>query len=120
LILTIYTEGFFNSAHFLKNYDGKCAQLHGHTWKVCVWIKGDESKCNHIGLLWDFNNLNQLIDSLDHKNLNNIIKFNPTVENITLYIYQSLKKNRPELQFKIRTYESIIKKESYCETGDFE
>ncbi len=119
LILTLYTEEFFNAAHLLEGYEGKCSQMHGHTWKISVWIRGDEAKKDQIGILWDFNNLKKIVMQLDHKYLNDVIKENPSVENITLFIYGLLKKKFPHLYFKVRIYESLLKKESYCETGDF-
>ncbi len=117
--LTLYTEGYFNAAHHLENYDGKCSQMHGHTWKISLWIRGDEKKRDKAGILWDFNKLNKIINELDHKYLNEVLNINPTVENISLYIFNTLKKDSPDLLFKVRIYESIIKKESYCEVGDF-
>lgn len=117
--LTLYTEGYFSAAHHLENYNGKCADIHGHTWKVSLWIRGDQDKLDSVGLLWDFNKLNKILHELDHKDLNSILKINPTVENLSLYIYKRLKDDSPYLEFKIRVYESIIKKESYCELGDF-
>ena len=120
MFLKLYTEDFFNAAHYLSGYDGKCSELHGHSWKICIWVKGEDSQKNKIGLLWDFNNLKKISDSLDHKSLNAVLDVNPTVENLVSYIYKQLKKNDPNLQFKVRIYESITKKESYCETGDFE
>jgi 6-pyruvoyltetrahydropterin/6-carboxytetrahydropterin synthase len=117
--LTLYTEEYFGSAHKLDGYPGKCADLHGHTWKVCVWIRGDESQKDKVGILWDFNNLKMIIDEMDHKYLNDIIKINPSVENLTTYIYQRLKDPSPKLEFKVRIYESVVKRESYCEAGDF-
>ncbi|MBR3731611.1 MAG: 6-carboxytetrahydropterin synthase, partial [Spirochaetales bacterium] len=42
--ITIYTEDYFDAAHHLENYNGKCAERHGHTWQVCVWVRGDESQ----------------------------------------------------------------------------
>ena len=119
MTLTLYTEGFFNAAHLLNGYNGKCSQLHGHTWKVCVWIKGEEEKKDSVGILWDFGNLKKITNQLDHKSLNDILPENPSVENIAIFIYNKLKKDSPDLLFKVRIYESIIKKESYCETGDF-
>jgi queuosine biosynthesis protein QueD len=119
LILTLYTEEFFNAAHFLKNYKGNCSQMHGHTWKICVWIKGDEKQKDADGLLWDFNNLKNIIEKLDHKLLNDVLENNPTVENIMSFVYKELKDSSKDLQFKIRLYENITKKESYCEAGDF-
>ena len=118
--LTLYTEEVISAAHFLKGYQGKCSQMHGHTWKICVWIKGEEENKNSIGILWDFNNLKKIVNQLDHKLLNDVIEQNPSVENIALFVYKSLKDDSPCLLFKVRIYESMIKKESYCETGDFE
>ncbi len=119
MIITLYTEEFFNAAHLLNGYDGKCSEIHGHSWKVSLWIRGEDSQKNNIGLLWDFNNLKKIADQFDHKNLNNILPFNPTVENITTFLYKQLKNDYPDLLFKVRIYENIIKKESYCEIGDF-
>jgi 6-pyruvoyltetrahydropterin/6-carboxytetrahydropterin synthase len=118
--LTLYTEDYFDAAHFIKDYDGKCSNLHGHTWKICVWVRGDEMRLDSKGLLWDFGNLKKLIGLFDHKNLNDVLDFNPTVENLVLYSYKKLKQTYAGLEFKIRIYEKIIKKESYCETGDFD
>ncbi len=119
MIITLYTEEFFNAAHLLENYNGKCSEIHGHTWKVSLWIKGEENQKDQVGLLWDFNNLKKIVYQFDHKNLNNVLPVNPSVENITKYIYDHLKKEYQDLSFKVRVYENTIKKESYCEIGDF-
>ena len=117
--LTLYTEDYIDSAHSLLNYDGKCSKIHGHTWKISLWIKGDDSLLDKSGILWDFGNLKKITSSLDHANLNEIINESPSVENISIFIYTKLKKDYPKLKFKLRIYEKIIKKESYCEIGDF-
>ncbi|HEX3048027.1 MAG TPA: 6-carboxytetrahydropterin synthase, partial [Bacillota bacterium] len=41
----------FDSAHYLPGYDGKCKNMHGHTWRVEVGIKGKHLK---NGILFDF------------------------------------------------------------------
>lgn len=117
--LTLYTEGFFDAAHCIKNHPRHCAALHGHTWKVSLWVRGDENLLNEIGILWDFGNLKTVTQEFDHTNLNDIIKDNPTAENLTIYIYKALKKKDPQLEFKVRVYESIVSKKSFCEGGDF-
>ncbi|MBP7901317.1 MAG: 6-carboxytetrahydropterin synthase QueD [Spirochaetes bacterium] len=117
-MLTIYTESFFDSAHLIKNHPGKCAFLHGHTWKVSVWVRGDSSQTDSRGILWDFGNLKEITDKLDHKNLNDIIDM-PTAENIAQLIYSECKAGKAVLEFKIRVYENVVSKTSYCETGDF-
>ncbi len=89
----------FASAHQLKGYCGKCEDLHGHNWKVEVMVKGE--KLDSVGLLIDFKVLKQLlskiIDELDHKFLNDIMKdINPSSELIAKYIYTKLKSCLPD------------------------
>ncbi|ERI06236.1 6-carboxytetrahydropterin synthase [Atopobium sp. oral taxon 810] len=36
------TEACFDSAHFLADYHGKCENLHGHRWRVVVYIKQNQ------------------------------------------------------------------------------
>jgi 6-pyruvoyltetrahydropterin/6-carboxytetrahydropterin synthase len=119
MILTLYTEEYFHAAHFIDGYEGKCSKMHGHSWKVCVWIKGDESLKLKTGILWDFNNLKKIVSMLDHSVLNEVLETNPTVENITAHIYTTCKIGSPGLSFRVRVYESILPKKSFCEAGDF-
>jgi len=122
--LKLYTETTINSAHFIKGYDGLCKNIHGHDWKICIWIKGDYSLCDKTGILFDFNNVKKIKEKYDHKLLNEINPFdvmNPTAENISFTIYCFLHhESKPGLQFKVRVYETSIGKETYCECGDFE
>ena len=58
--------------HFLKDYDGKCGNIHGHRWKVVVEVKSEKLKedvqCK--GMVIDFadlkDELNKLCDEFDH------------------------------------------------------
>ena len=52
---TVSTEASFDSAHFLKNYDGKCANLHGHRWRVLVEVKAE--KLGDDSMVIDFTDL---------------------------------------------------------------
>ena len=86
----------FSAAHFLREYEGKCENLHGHNWKVEAIVRGD--KLNKSGLLIDFKKLkeylNQVLESLDHRHLNELEAFrdqSPSSENIAVFIYQQLK-----------------------------
>ena len=85
----------FSSAHRLKNYRGKCENLHGHNWKVEVTLSG--RALDKSGILFDFTVLKKILKNiifrLDHANLNEISyfkKFNPTSENIAKYIFDKL------------------------------
>jgi 6-pyruvoyltetrahydropterin/6-carboxytetrahydropterin synthase len=82
----------FAAAHNLRNYHGKCEDLHGHNYKVRVVLAGKE--LDETGLLYDFVHLKRVIQevigSLDHKYLNELAPFdklNPSAENIAKYIY---------------------------------
>lgn len=88
----VMIETEFSSAHALRGYQGKCENLHGHNWKIQVFVRG--SRLNEIGLLIDFKELKaatkKVMDALDHKVLNELNpfdeRFNPSSENIARYI----------------------------------
>jgi len=82
----------FAAAHNLRNYKGKCENLHGHNYKVRVTLAGP--RLDEVGLLYDFVHLKQVIQgvirTLDHKYLNELKPFdvlNPSAENIAKHIY---------------------------------
>lgn len=84
-----------SSAHFLSNYEGKCRRLHGHNWKITVYIKGAE--LDNLGMLVDFNVLKKYFKviegELDHCSLNEHEYFtqkNPTAENISEFIFNRM------------------------------
>lgn len=103
----IITKKFrFDAAHYLPLYDGKCSDIHGHTFYVEVSIIG--SMNNHTGMVIDFKDVKdivkrKIIDELDHKYLNNFI-YNPTAEVIAQWIWLNLQE---ELDlYKIKVYET--------------
>jgi 6-pyruvoyltetrahydropterin/6-carboxytetrahydropterin synthase len=90
----------FSSAHQLKGYRGECEELHGHNWKVEVFVEGE--KLDSVGLLIDFKELKKLIRTitgeLDHRFLNAMEPFkksNPSSELISKHIYSELKNKLP-------------------------
>ena len=58
-MFVISTSSEFNSAHFLKDYEGRCANIHGHKWEVIIEIESEEiqqeGQCR--GMIVDFNQL---------------------------------------------------------------
>ena len=84
----------FAAAHFLKDYNGKCENLHGHNYKVYAHVRGP--KLNEGGMLLDFTKLKgalrEVCKQLDHTNLNDIPVFeqNPSAERIAMYIYNGI------------------------------
>ncbi len=114
------TSAAFDSAHFLKDYNGKCANIHGHRWVIEAEISGEELQNDgeKRGMLLDFSDfkasLKSLADEFDHaliieinslkENTLNALKdegfrvievpFRPTAENFARYFYQRLSSNR--------------------------
>jgi 6-pyruvoyltetrahydropterin/6-carboxytetrahydropterin synthase len=61
----IYKEAHFDASHRLLHYRGKCANLHGHRWKVEVWIEGTVDDTTKI--LMDYNAIKIIVDHFDHQ-----------------------------------------------------
>lgn len=111
-------ETSFDAAHKIIGYEGKCSRLHGHTWKVEVFVVGE--KLNEIGLLIDYakikEKLDEVIVKLDHSFLNDFKEIgNPTCENIARYIFERLKDLLDVKLEKVRVWESH---ESYAEYSE--
>lgn len=110
----------FAAAHQLREYEGGCEKLHGHNWKIEVYVTGKELEEN--GLLIDFRDIKnatrKVMDSLDHKFLNELEAFetiNPSSENIARHIFNSLSReiNTAHVRVsKVTAWES----ESACST----
>lgn len=97
----IRVETEFAAAHFLREYQGKCENLHGHNWKVEVRFRSE--KLDKAGMLMDFKHareaVHSAIEGFDHKYLNDIEDFkqtNPTTENIARILYHAIGSKMPE------------------------
>lgn len=86
---TLRYKTHFDAAHHLEDYMGKCANVHGHRWEVEIEIKTKEKT---LDMIVDFSTLKCIVDELDHTELNNVLNFNPTCENITKYLYDEILK----------------------------
>ena len=91
--LKIITQ--FAAAHHLRAFQGKCEQLHGHNWKVEVFVRA--SQPDEIGLVRDFGEIKavtqEVLQRLDHPYLNDQACFqqeNPSSENIARYLFREL------------------------------
>jgi 6-pyruvoyltetrahydropterin/6-carboxytetrahydropterin synthase len=91
----VSVEYSFSAGHALRNYKGKCENIHGHNYRVQVTVAGEE--LNNAGLLVDFSDLRKeirvLVSRFDHQFLNEIAPFdqlNPSAENLARYISESI------------------------------
>lgn len=58
-------EFTFEAAHFLEDYDGVCSQLHGHSYRLYVTVRGipsDDELDPKNGMVIDFGYLKQLVN----------------------------------------------------------
>ncbi len=61
----IYKEAFFEASHRLIHYQGKCFRLHGHQWRVEVWMEGSVDEQTQI--LVDYNCIKNVVNRFDHQ-----------------------------------------------------
>jgi len=94
----VTVEEEFSAAHFLRGYNGKCENMHGHNYKIVAVIR--VKKLNKIGLSIDFatvrEKLRKIIKEFDHTLINEhryFKKNNPSAENIAKYFFIQLKKD---------------------------
>ena len=89
----------FDAAHRLNDYEGKCARLHGHTWRLELYLEVEEIGKNGISI--DFQEVKDYLKELlpDHQNINEYwgMKY-PTAENLVMYFYGEVKKRFSSLR----------------------
>lgn len=100
----------FEAAHYLPNYDGPCKNLHGHSFKLLVEVKGHINP--ETGMVIDFKELKKIVDEsiismLDHSDLNQLLS-NPTAEYMVYYIWTVIRPTLPRgvTLSKVRLYET--------------
>lgn len=98
---TVSAQAHYDAAHYLRNYKGKCAKLHGHRYVVEAAVRLAE--LDESGIAFDFADLKSalrdLADALDHENLNELSQFEgveTSAENQARYFFEALKARLPE------------------------
>ncbi|MGC1527957.1 MAG: 6-carboxytetrahydropterin synthase [Phormidesmis sp.] len=112
------TEFTFNAAHFIRDYDGPCGRMHGHTYRVKVEAAAHQLQaseyCPHPVMVADYRTLrwakkDVLKGGLDHCVLNEVMPdhYETTAEMIAQYIYEKTAERLPDsVRLKIAVSES--------------
>ena len=118
------TKSFtFEMAHALWNYDGPCRNIHGHSYKLFVTVRGytsEDTNNTKLGMVMDFSDLikivkKNIIDVFDHSVVISkrasqpdiqrveqmfekfyVVDYQPTCENLASDMAARLRKNLPE------------------------
>lgn len=128
---TLQTNASFDSAHFLKGYEGKCSNIHGHRWQVEVTVASEDVEAEGPirGMIVDFKTLKEdlksLADAFDHKliieegSLRDTTKealkeegfamvelpFRPTAEQLAEYFYDKMEEKNYQVVL-VKVYET--------------
>lgn len=123
----LVTEFTFDSAHYIRDYEGPCGRLHGHTYKVRVeavskrlfpstYTPYPVMVVDFKTLRWAKKDVNE--GGLDHGLLNEVLPegYETTAELIAKYIYDETLRQVPEgIQLKVTVWETPT---SWVEYGD--
>ena len=86
----------FSASHALRNYNGKCENMHGHNFIVEAVVEGERLDPD-VEIILDFKLIKEALAAaiapLDHANLNQVPPFdniNPSSENLSRYVFRAL------------------------------
>jgi 6-pyruvoyltetrahydropterin/6-carboxytetrahydropterin synthase len=92
----LHVTGSFSAAHHLCGYGEPCEQVHGHNWKVVVYVRC--AQLDDLGLGIDFKllrgRLREVLSGLDHHDLNATPPFdktNPSAENLARWVFERMR-----------------------------
>jgi len=111
-----------SAAHRLRGYQGPCERIHGHNWKIEVFVEANT--LDEKGMVIDFKDLSdltwQVVGQYDHRLFNDVAPFdkmNPTAENLSRYFFREIAKLLPDRvrMFKIKLWETEKYGLEYCE-----
>ena len=91
-MFTISKDFAFSASHTLAGLPEHhpCSRLHGHNFVVRLHLSN--TTLNEVGFVQDYRDLDVfkhwLDDTFDHRHLNDHVDFNPTAENMCLFLYE--------------------------------
>jgi 6-pyruvoyltetrahydropterin/6-carboxytetrahydropterin synthase len=111
-VFELVVEKHFSAAHFLPDYPGPCSRLHGHNYRVRVYVRGE--RLNTSGMVADFGEIKQalmrVLDTLDHQNLNELPLFAsnpPTTEIIAQCLAEQMAPHLSVPVHRVEVWETV-------------
>jgi 6-pyruvoyltetrahydropterin/6-carboxytetrahydropterin synthase len=99
-MFTVFKDFSFSAAHQIRGHQGGCQNLHGHNYRVRVFVRARE--LDALGMVIDFADLKKIVaavvDPFDHQYLNDIPPFherNTTAELLSQYIFEEIRTRLP-------------------------
>ncbi len=139
--IRITKEFHFEMSHCLNNYNGLCANIHGHSYKLFICLRGETNKdasCSAFGMVMDFSLLKKIVQKevlelLDHSFVieehspfiaevkkmdtkKQIVDFQPTCENLVIFIKNKIQPLLPkdvEL-YSVTLFETASSQATWC------
>jgi 6-pyruvoyltetrahydropterin/6-carboxytetrahydropterin synthase len=123
-MFVVTVQAHYDSAHFLRNYHGKCERLHGHRYVVELALSSET--LDRSGIAYDFveikKHLRELANYLDHNNINEMPPFDviePSAENQARFFHDELKRRLPQPMsdavFYVKVWETPTQYAMYTE-----
>src|SRR5258708_1079753 len=111
---------YFEAAHFLKYHDGKCRNMHGHSYILHVHLRTEKLQESgpKMGMVMDFQDIQNHVKPMitkyfDHQCLNETLQSDcTTVEFVCKWIFDYLEPHIPNL-YAITVYETASAKATY-------
>lgn len=99
-MFTVFKDFTFSAAHQIRGHKGGCQNLHGHNYRVRVFVRARE--LDALGMVIDFADLKKIVaevvDPFDHRLINDVAPFdvrNTTAELLSQYVYEEISKRLP-------------------------
>jgi len=115
----------FDAAHYLRGYQGKCENIHGHRFEVVVNLRAEQT--DEVGMAYDFavlrRHLREIVGRFDHTCLNDVPPFdeiNPSSENIASTVCRELQSSLAEAHasvYSVQVWESPQSAVTYFPEG---
>ncbi|MDR3063388.1 MAG: 6-carboxytetrahydropterin synthase [Methanobrevibacter sp.] len=118
-MLTLKSRHTIYGCHYLKNQGGKCQNIHGHEYKIILYLSLSKDKLDKKNMILDTYEVEKIFNEFigtDHLNLNEFIgSEDPTMEIMSIFFYNKLKKKIPSLS-AVEVYETNNSSTLYIES----